>query len=562
MKNYLLLIIGIFIFCGHSGLTHIQNSESTVRNRNDEIPSTTKKPEDSPVIIHYGLNDSHSRSWVRESNDGTIGIAYFERFENSYDEGTLVYKTIRPDGIVNINPITTGTRLEKSVLLFDASSSPHIFVATSTDLDQLIDHYYKNGNGEWQSETIIHFYNEGGKFIYELSADIGPDYSFHLLILKARSNIDSDDYWDAWINSYLYHLTNATGIWDKELIHNYNTAYTYDHQIKISSRQDIKVDDDGHLHVIFGEQIDGSPDPSRLRYATNKPGSWVIETALNYDSGSRDEAGWLASLCLDNNGIPYVSCMYKKRVSTGSAVYCKLLFLRRLGFNNWSSEIVASTDDGYYGSDGRNYTGGLSHLVFDRNNTPHIIFSDIASAHWGVGGTNRLSVGNIRYAYFKDGAWDITTIYRQPLPSGFFNGTEMHGMCLIVSDTNDTVRIIGEEMIITGENQYSSELVSLAWGNVNNIVGNSSIFHFELYQNHPNPFNPGTKISYQISEFSTVTLKVYDVLGNEIATLVNGEKPAGEYEVEFDATALPSGVYLYKLHSKDFIQIKKMMLLK
>ena len=59
-----------------------------------------------------------------------------------------------------------------------------------------------------------------------------------------------------------------------------------------------------------------------------------------------------------------------------------------------------------------------------------------------------------------------------------------------------------------------------------------------------------------------VTLKVYDILGNEIKTLANEEKPAGEYEIEFDATSLPSGVYFYRLIAGDFIQTKKMVLLK
>jgi hypothetical protein len=85
---------------------------------------------------------------------------------------------------------------------------------------------------------------------------------------------------------------------------------------------------------------------------------------------------------------------------------------------------------------------------------------------------------------------------------------------------------------------------------------------FVLYQNYPNPFNPNTLISYQLPVTSDVTLKVYDVLGNEIATLVNEEKPAGEYEVEFNASSLSSGMYLYKLQAGTFVQTKKMILTK
>ncbi len=80
--------------------------------------------------------------------------------------------------------------------------------------------------------------------------------------------------------------------------------------------------------------------------------------------------------------------------------------------------------------------------------------------------------------------------------------------------------------------------------------------NYFLKQNYPNPFNPSTKISYSIPEISFVTLKVYDVLGNEIATLVNGEKPAGNYEVEFKAENNTSGIYFYSLTSGAFTETK------
>jgi hypothetical protein len=85
---------------------------------------------------------------------------------------------------------------------------------------------------------------------------------------------------------------------------------------------------------------------------------------------------------------------------------------------------------------------------------------------------------------------------------------------------------------------------------------------FALGQNYPNPFNPSTTISYQLPQESLVTLKVYDVLGNEMVTLINEEKPAGSYEAKFDASKLSSGVYVYRLQAGNFIQTKKMMLVK
>jgi plastocyanin len=85
---------------------------------------------------------------------------------------------------------------------------------------------------------------------------------------------------------------------------------------------------------------------------------------------------------------------------------------------------------------------------------------------------------------------------------------------------------------------------------------------FELKQNYPNPFNPLTKIQYSTSTRQFVTLKVYNILGDEVATLVNEEKSAGIYNVNFDATGLSSGMYLYKIQAGNFVETRKMILMK
>ncbi len=85
---------------------------------------------------------------------------------------------------------------------------------------------------------------------------------------------------------------------------------------------------------------------------------------------------------------------------------------------------------------------------------------------------------------------------------------------------------------------------------------------FILYQNYPNPFNPSTIIKYTVKEPAFISLKIYDVLGNKVATLLNEEKPAGEYEIRFSGNVLTSGVYFYQLKAGNFIQTKKMVLIK
>ena len=83
-----------------------------------------------------------------------------------------------------------------------------------------------------------------------------------------------------------------------------------------------------------------------------------------------------------------------------------------------------------------------------------------------------------------------------------------------------------------------------------------------MIQNYLNPFNPSTTINYSIPELSFVTVNIYDVLGSEIATLVNEEKPAGEYEVEWNPSNVPGGVYFYQLKSEGYVETKKMVLMK
>jgi hypothetical protein len=83
-----------------------------------------------------------------------------------------------------------------------------------------------------------------------------------------------------------------------------------------------------------------------------------------------------------------------------------------------------------------------------------------------------------------------------------------------------------------------------------------------LDQNYPNPFNPSTSISYSLEKDGFVTLKVFDMLGREVAELVNENQYAGNYTIEFNAINLPSGIYIYQLQSGIFNDIKKMLLIK
>lgn len=113
-------------------------------------------------------------------------------------------------------------------------------------------------------------------------------------------------------------------------------------------------------------------------------------------------------------------------------------------------------------------------------------------------------------------------------------------------------QLIARQVILSGTTQNISSINS-------NLITPAK---FDLSQNYPNPFNPTTKINYTLPHEGQVTIEVYDLLGNKIATLINENKPAGNYNVEFDGSRLSSGVYFYTMRSGNFIKTKKLILLK
>ena len=192
--------------------------------------------------------------------------------------------------------------------------------------------------------------------------------------------------------------------------------------------------------------------------------------------------------------------------------------------------------------------------------------------------------GSGKYLAFNH---DGTPLNEWTLP---VTGTSFFNMpCLADLNSDGSLDVVGAGFTAGGSNQTyvyiwntgivfnSTRIVNPVWQfnlrhngvyGDNNIVsvGNQnieSIFGYRLYQNYPNPFNPTTKLEFGISNLRFVSLKVYNVLGNEVATLVNEKKSPGRYVAEFDGRNLPSGVYFYNLAiDGNVIDTKRMLLLK
>jgi hypothetical protein len=185
---------------------------------------------------------------------------------------------------------------------------------------------------------------------------------------------------------------------------------------------------------------------------------------------------------------------------------------------------------------------------------------------WWLGGKESYMLPQTQFVF--PGTWAPNA------PSDMIAGLGKNGQILNVVPSMELVMIrMGDapDSSLEVAPYFNNEI----WQKLNQVIcspvivsenNNQAPVGFELYQNYPNPFNPSTIISWQSPLGSWQTLKVYDVLGNEVVTLVDEYKPAGSYEVEFKSAVgslqLANGVYFYRLQAGDFIESKKMILLK
>jgi hypothetical protein len=131
------------------------------------------------------------------------------------------------------------------------------------------------------------------------------------------------------------------------------------------------------------------------------------------------------------------------------------------------------------------------------------------------------------------------------------NASEVIGFAIVKG--NDLNDLIGKT--ITARNKYASTIGIKP-------IGSSVPVKYDLSQNYPNPFNPSTRIKFALPKNEFVNMKIYDILGKEVASIINENLTAGFYEVEFNANNLASGMYFYRLETPSYKDIKKMMLIK
>jgi hypothetical protein len=162
-------------------------------------------------------------------------------------------------------------------------------------------------------------------------------------------------------------------------------------------------------------------------------------------------------------------------------------------------------------------------------------------------GTYLLTIAdNVIYAYDPSNGNAISMCTLTSMPASYeWSMSYTNGMFFLTEGTETTwyAWIIDDGAVSVEENEITP-------------------LEFSLEQNYPNPFNPTTIIQYSIKEKSPVELVLYDMLGSQVKVLVNEEQDAGDYDIEFNAVNLVSGIYFYKLKAGDFFETKKMVLMK
>jgi hypothetical protein len=222
----------------------------------------------------------------------------------------------------------------------------------------------------------------------------------------------------------------------------------------------------------------------------------------------------------------------------------------------------------------------ISHAQAPHNNYLFVAFDATNGEYWpeGTGSTDSTAYMRGMFMWSEDGGETWSTPEQFTPPDLFYDWRypSIVPVCPVIS-TPGSNDIISVHMVMQGDTIPGSTVNG--WGIMPPLVS-AQYYHFSteievvsnndeiiandfnLDQNYPNPFNPNTTINYSLGERSQVTLKVYDVLGSEVATLVNTTQEAGKHNVTFDASKLASGLYIYTLNAGSYTSSKKMMLLK
>jgi hypothetical protein len=338
----------------------------------------------------------------------------------------------------------------------------------------------------------------------------------------------------------------------------------------------------GNVYLLCTVERNSNPDPADVMFASSTNGgiNWSSPVRVN-DDLSTSAYQWFGTMSVAPTGRIDVIWL-DTRDNPGSYNSALYYSNSKNGGETWSpNEKLSDSFNPHVGWPQQNKMGDYFHMVSDSNG---------ASLAWAATFNNEQDV---YYSYITDTTGTIpvellsfsASIVANVVTLNWSTATELNNHGFEIERSSDRINWINigfrEGHGTTSEPQhysYSDELSDIVssklYYRLKQIDFNGSFEYsdiveveivpsvFSLLQNYPNPFNPSTKIIYSIPQSSNVVVKVFDVLGNEVTTLVNEQKQTGTYELTWNGENLPSGIYFYQLQAGDFIETKKMVLLR
>lgn len=389
---------------------------------------------------------------------------------------------------------------------FNNDGLQDIFVTNESNQNENL--YLNNGDDTFSIASVPSLLQNGGSTAGSNWEDIDNDGDFDVLLVN----------WGNQRNQLL--INNGDGTFTKLNEPPFTTDISNSFGSSIAD-----IDNDGDLDIIISKAFT-TQKTSNLLYINNNDGTF---TKSNDDAVQ--DSGWTYGIAFgdyDNDGwldLFEARCFGENENN--------VLFNNNGGSNNW----IMLNLQGIVSN--KSAIGAIVKLKTEISGNPVWQMRKVA-------GQNGYCGQNLQVHFGLGNATQIDSLVIQ-WPSGIIQNVDG----LNINDYNEVVEDTNLVSVITHPEESPTS--------------------FQLFRNYPNPFNPTTNIEFEIPSHTTlgglnnnvlVTLKIYDVLGKEVATLVNEEKTGGKYKVEFNASDLTSGVYFYKLKIENFIETKKMVLLK
>ncbi|HWQ81346.1 MAG TPA: YCF48-related protein [Ignavibacteria bacterium] len=307
-----------------------------------------------------------------------------------------------------------------------------------------------------------------------------------------------------------------------------------------------------NTHAGFGDDLYMSSATDAYFIGDPIAGNWDLLKSTN---GGLNWATW-ATLPTTNTSGTYNNAAYFQ----GTQVWFESVGLSTIHYSsnmgaNWTSQTISLGEITaiYFTSATRGLAGGAS-------TTPGLLSTTNSGTNWssitspyptssisgivGAGSTWWVSQQGLGISISTNDGTSFSTAYTAPAGNFYHLTKSRAGATLWAVRSNG------------GISRYGAPIIG-----INPVTGTTPVDYI-LSQNYPNPFNPVTKINFALPKSGLVSMKIYDILGQEVATLVNEVKNAGNYSVDFDASKLSSGIYFYKISVNDFTDVKKMTLIK